>query len=424
MKILMINLHSSRNAGDDVLTRVSVDLLQRHFPNAQITLAMNDPESYAGPGVTVGSFMSWIKPVAGSTADRAAGFLALPFSPVAGIVYRALGLSTLKIVPRRYRPLLQAYFEADLVISAAGNFLYSGGRFGFALLMSLYVMAFAWLIGKPIYTMPQTVGPIERRHERWLLSWMFKRVRLVYVRDPISRTLLQELKVWHAGCAVAPDVAFVFPGDSESTGLEVLQTAGTAPHTPRLGVTLINWQAQNRTFRQQEVYETAVAAAARAFVTHTNGQVILFAQVRGPTPAEDDRIPAQRVAAMLADLGDQVVLIEQEEIPAAALKAAYGLMDIFIGTRLHSNIFALTAGTPAVMIQYQYKTRGVVQMLGLEEWVVEIEQVSAALLTEKMLALWARREVVEREIQQAVTAVARQVEQIGAHIAADFRTLS
>ena len=46
MKILLVNLHSSRNAGDDVLTRVTVDLLLRYFPEAKLTLAMNDPDSF------------------------------------------------------------------------------------------------------------------------------------------------------------------------------------------------------------------------------------------------------------------------------------------------------------------------------------------------------------------------------------------
>lgn len=117
------------------------------------------------------------------------------------------------------------------------------------------------------------------------------------------------------------------------------------------------------------------------------------------------------------------MLIEEANVTAEALKAAYGLMDIFIGTRLHSNIFALTAGTPAVMLQYQYKTRGVVEMMGLEDWVIDINEVNESNLSEKLVGLWIEREVVKRRIHQAVQETIQQIEQVGVLIAADYEAI-
>ena len=61
-KILLVNLHSSWNAGDDALALEAVRQLKEQFPRASFTLAMNDPESYQGEGKAVGSFSSWVKP--------------------------------------------------------------------------------------------------------------------------------------------------------------------------------------------------------------------------------------------------------------------------------------------------------------------------------------------------------------------------
>ena len=61
MNILIVNLHSSHNAGDAVLTRVSVQQLKDSFPDPTIILSMNDPDSYEGVEATVGSFVSWLK---------------------------------------------------------------------------------------------------------------------------------------------------------------------------------------------------------------------------------------------------------------------------------------------------------------------------------------------------------------------------
>lgn len=424
MKILIINLHSSRNAGDDVLMRVSIDLLRHNFPGAEIVLAMNDPESCPESEISVGSFTTWVKSQDSFGKETIVGFFALGLSAFVALLYRFFGVKILSISPHRFRPLLNAYFESDLIVSSAGNFLYSSGRFGFAFLINIVTIAYAVLLGKPLYAMPQTLGPIKYFWEGWLLGWVAQRMRLVFVRDPISVKLLQAVKGWHDGCLLVPDVAFLFPGGEQARGQKVLDTAVAHTYTPRLGVTLINWQAQNRQFQGQKAYETAVSASIRIFIEQTNGQAILFSQVRGPTLAEDDRIPARRVHKMLADLGDQVVLIEEENVTADSLKAAYGLMDIFLGTRLHSNIFSLTSGTPAVMIQYQYKTWGIMEMLGLEEWVIDINEVSTLSLSEKLMSLWLQRQAVEKKILEAVTMTIQQIEQIGILITADYKTLS
>ena len=64
MKILVTNLHSSRNAGDHVLLQVALQQLYAQFPGSSITLAMNDPESYkdrldSGNEAVVDSFFAW-----------------------------------------------------------------------------------------------------------------------------------------------------------------------------------------------------------------------------------------------------------------------------------------------------------------------------------------------------------------------------
>ena len=72
----------------------------------------------------------------------------------------------------------------------------------------------------------------------------------------------------------------------------------------------------------------------------------------------------------------------------AELQTAYGQMDLFVGTRLHSNIFALTAGTPVIAIAYYYKTYGIMQMLGLSEWVLDIRTIADQELEQRLELLW------------------------------------
>jgi colanic acid/amylovoran biosynthesis protein len=59
-------------------------------------------------------------------------------------------------------------------------------------------------------------------------------------------------------------------------------------------------------------------------------------------------------------------------------------MDVFIGTRMHSNIFALISKVPVVAIEYEHKTRGIMRDLGLEHLTVAIEEAQFPNLKEKV----------------------------------------
>jgi colanic acid/amylovoran biosynthesis protein len=423
MNILIINLHSSRNAGDDVLTRVTVDLLSRNFPQARLTLAMNDPESYQGKGKTVHSFMTFLKRPGAPNKNLFASIWYLWLSLMTVLLFRFSSKKFSGWASQSQKELLEAYFEADLVVSSAGNFLYSSGKFGIAFLIAIYTNVFAWIAGKPLYMMPQTIGPLNRRWERWLVRWLIRRMRVVFVRDAVTRDLLQSMGVWHERCRLVPDVAFHFKGRKEP--MKELESFGydiPSLNRPLMGVTLINWQAQNRLFTKQDVYETAVSNTIRAFIEKTNGTAILFSQVCGPTLAEDDRVAARRVYKSLADLGNHVIQIDNV-LPSDLLKSAYGLMDIFMGTRLHSNIFAMSEGTPAIMIQYQYKTLGIAQMLSLSHWVIDINEISSEKLTQKLFELWDQKKDVHQQICLSMAKINEEIEQIGQSIVKDVQTL-
>ena len=419
MKILIINLHSSQNAGDHVLTKMTIQQLQTSFTLPLLTLAMNDPDSYTGGNVTLGSFTTWLKSPHGKW--RMKGVFGLLFSIVIVLLYRLTKRQFLFLIPVGKRQLLKAYFDADLVISSAGNFLYSSGRFGIPFLLAIYALAYAIFSGKPLYTMPQTIGPLRKRWERWLIREIVSRMRLLFVRDAISQFKLEEMGAWYEHCHLAPDIAFTLESTPHKQGLQLLQKNGvTMSPQPLLGVTLINWGAQNHLFTGQEAYEIAVAETIRFFVNEYGGKAILFSQVTGPSISDDDRIPAQRIKHLLNDIGTHVIFIGGTPTPET-LKSAYGQMDIFIGSRLHSNIFALSENTPAIMIQYQPKTRGVIQMLTLESWVIEIEQITAISLINLTQKLWNEQSNVRQHLREIMPSLIQQASSIANKIALDIK---
>ncbi|MBW7883455.1 MAG: polysaccharide pyruvyl transferase family protein [Caldilineaceae bacterium] len=424
MNILITNVHSARNAGDSVLLEATLAELRAVFPGATITIAMNDPKSYRPrhDERVVAAFMDWFKATsAGTGAWRLGRVLLAPWllgqSLVVALTQRWWGRPAALPRSGARRELLLAYCQADLVVSCPGNFFLSGSGIGIPLLLAILALAYGWLAGKPLYMMQQTIGPLRRRRDQLAVRWVLERVRIVLLRDEVSRATLTEIGLEHPSCHVLPDLAFLYQG-----GGDVRPFAATlAPRNERpfLGMTVINFGAHNRFFRHQARYEAAVAAAICTFLRRHGGTVFLFPQVHGPTYAEDDRPPARRVAALAGDLAANVVVIE-DEWPASPLQAAYGQMDLFLGTRLHSNIFALTAGTPVLPIAYQYKTHGVMQTLGLDHWVLDIDSVDAQQLTERLEQLWQQRAELRAYLATTIPAIQQQARLAAQWIRRDF----
>jgi colanic acid/amylovoran biosynthesis protein len=184
-------------------------------------------------------------------------------------------------------------------------------------------------------------------------------------------------------------------------------------------MTIINWGKQHSGFDFQAEYETACAEAIRWFIAQAKGKVILFPQVFGPYLSQDDRVPARRVAESLNGLSDSIITVE-EPIPLEQLKSIYAWMDVLIGTRMHSNIFALSEGVPVIMIGYLPKTRGMAEMFGIEEWCVDIGEASGNELISRLQKYWEKRvywpEGKEAEFRRLISST----KQVGAWVHEDY----
>ncbi|MFZ5917802.1 MAG: polysaccharide pyruvyl transferase family protein [Chloroflexota bacterium] len=379
MNILLIHLYSAQNLGDDAIMYETLRGLNEIYPDARVTLAASDPDSwrkYRGV-MTVGSLTTWVARL--DEGRWRARVLAVPLY---------LFLLTLSVLLHRFfrlrllfgseekRRLLLAYYTADLVLSCGGGNLYAHAPLSPFFLWSLLTLALALGLGKRVIMLPQSVGPIEGRFQRMAARLLFDRVAWMLLREQRSIDFVQRVMHLRRQPVLLPDLAF---GPTPAVASPV-DLAGSQDG-PRIGVTVIDRAVQVRAFSGQETYEAAVASALIRLSRDRGASLYLFSQCNGPNLAHDDRWAVRRLYHRLQEQGVGAAVFDAFD-SSLALKSAYASMDCLLGSRMHSAILALSGAVPVVLIGYQPKSFGVMESLGLEQYCCDIETVTADRLYE------------------------------------------
>lgn len=266
----------------------------------------------------------------------------------------------------------RAIDRADLVVGCGGSYLhdlYAGNLH--PRLATIHACA---RVGKPFVVFGQSIGPLDSPLSRTAARNALEDATWICVRDDASARTVRGLGVT-TPLHVGVDAAVVGK-----------VTPGRASHRAVLGVTVRGWHFPSG--GTQAAYEDAVVAAVSAWQRQTGETVRFLANCTSfGGYAQDDRVAARRVAAQL---GPWAEVVEDDALPFDVVRGQAGACDLFLGTRMHSLLFATTAGVPAVGVAYEFKTGEWLEQVGLGGAWVPIEAPTG--LTEKVLDAWARRD--------------------------------
>ena len=386
--VLMINFHSTRNAGDLALLLSNRQLLQEAFGDPRIIVSANWPneEAYAEYGFEVVP-SPWAlsgvhpeNPLLKQVADLICTYAALWWhrhhqAPIKGPA------------DQLWKHLHAAYAAAEVVVGVSGNQFYSSGRYGWPFPATYASVSLTQAFQKPLYVLPQSIGPLRRKWERRMLAKGYGRARHVFLRDSISLRLASELGLPPEKVSYAPDPAFDLQPADPGQANELLQAFGVDMAKPKLGVTVIAPMGRSLITAEVENYYSVLEHTLTRFLLSFPAQVVLFNQVSGPTANENDGEAATKLCSRLKAQGLDAVHINRA-IGPAQLKACYGLMQTFLASRLHSGVFSLGMNVPTVFIGYLYKTRGMLEALELENKVIDLRNLNDQDLWEKLSYTW------------------------------------
>lgn len=406
MNILLLNAHSSQNAGDLAILEQSIHCLRTAYPQANITVTINDEQGSLPKGVSyIPSLTRWLVQLDNQGNWRWRKILLLPYTIllfIFALAYRILNLP-LTTQEVNQRKLLKAYYQADLIAVIGGGHLYARHKLNISFIWLWVGLAFCIVLGKPLIFLPQSFGPLPGNFQRGLLSWLLNRSTLTAAREYRSLRLLHQIGVTKANL-VLPDLAFAM--DTQGSSPYIAKTTDR----PIIGLTLMDWGSQNDKFTNQANYEAAIIALISLVQQQYKASVYLFAQCTGPTPDQDDRRIARRLIEQLPDQSN-VQLVDAVLSPSE-LQCAYQQLDMLIATRMHSAIFALNNCVPTLMIGYLHKSAGLMEQLSLPNAQIDINQVNPELLTSRFEQIWQARQTIQNHLQQRIPAMRNTLAQL------------
>jgi colanic acid/amylovoran biosynthesis protein len=391
MKITITNAFSLEQKGDSALLAGTIQKLRETFPDAALTAQIM---GRTNPGDTFENVPIMDSPIYIATARDIPKSLKL-FRMLYVVAASLLWATLVRALKLRHHPRLflsprlhqacASIAGADLVVPVAGGYI--AGRPSLISSINIVIVLtpiwVAHILGRPVVHFSQSIGPLGNAFQRFLVRHTLRRARL----EGVSTNFALGLGLNPARVARSIDAGFWFQPDPRFQLKDAFEPGNTpSPNKPLVGITT----KEHLSPAAQARYERELAAFADWLVTHQHMQPIFVPQITSPALQEDDRILGRRVRGLMQH--PEGAFNIEKNLTNHQTKSLINSLDYMVGTRFHSVIFALTGYIPSMAIEYEHKTSGIMQDLGLQRWIIKMEAVTAPGLIAMFTALVAGRE--------------------------------
>lgn len=267
----------------------------------------------------------------------------------------------------------------------------------------------------PLICLPQAWGPFRKAAVAAHTSEICRRSRLVFARDGVSARYLDAL-LQGSGVTVedAPDIAFKFRGAPPQVGGGILSGAGVQlGQRPIVGLTP-NTRIYDRTRGEGQMneYVAFMARVVRHCIQHWGAQVVLIPHEisMADRPKRDDRFLCSLIELASAPSGRCISLSSCQT--SEQTKSIIGHLDILIGSRFHSLVFALAAALPVVAVGWAHKYEQLMGLFGLEGHAVEHRHLDFEVARKLLDRVWANRGQTSAQVSRALPAIEQRVDRV------------
>lgn len=388
-KILIPNATSPRNIGDQAMLHVLLDLLKKTHANALITVHSTDPHLYKKTVANKidNTLYSWAVFSKRNTLTR----LNRIFKLLLQYVLLRVGIDRFTI-DHTLRSLIEDYKKADLIVFVGNGYVRSrkGVTESLNLLMLLMLFQFSKLTKAKKIVAPLSFGPFAYAWQERLAKKCINNLDVVSAREKFSFELMEKNHIKN----------LVLSTDHSLLVKKRMKKNKNYSTYNILGFTIRKWFNKEK----QESFEKMFAEGIVKFAKDKKIFVQPIVQVDAPEFGDIDIHITQKIVRKLRKEKVKVKPIKVIGSLDQGLRIYSGI-DFLVGMRMHSNILAATQGVPFVGISYEYKTEGIMNSLGIQEFCITGEHLTGNKLRTLLNNLYKNKSTVIKRINDSIESI-------------------
>lgn len=304
-----------------------------------------------------------------------------------------------KIVSEEKKQSIKVFETADAVFVKGGGLLqtYGGITSTYSMYFWVYHIILAAALKKPVYVMPNSMGPFEGPGVKWIARFALRKCKMVTSREVFTQKKVREelgLKIENY-----PDLAF-FLKKTEIEKKDIFQRYQLPSDKKLVAITVRPYRFPKAENPEDAYRKFKIEISLFIKWLYESGYMpVIVEHTLAINSHENDAACIRDVTAMLDNYMYRI--ISDKTLNCRDLKAIYGMCDYIVGTRFHSVIFSLGCGVPSIAISYVgNKTLGIMHDIGLDDYVVAIDDVSCEALKKRFEQLLREEMIVKKKINR------------------------
>jgi len=285
--------------------------------------------------------------------------------------------------------------QASVFISGGGGLLQDVSGKGYSILYYLSLIFLAHLFNIPSIIYAQGIGPIRQKFNKRLISWIFKTINLIIVRDEPSGNLLKELGIEGSMIEVNADPSFLLKKAeipetiNKKYRFNKISKSDNIKNTKNIGIVL----RKCKKFKENKKNITEDFAKIADYLIDKYQANIFFI----PFQVDADLDFMKKIQKKMKS--SSAICIEEEFRPDQML-SLFEKMDLVIGMRFHSIVFAALEEKPFIAIEYDPKVRYLVNSLDISEMLINIDQLTVKTIDNKLQYINVNKEKFKSKLRQ------------------------
>jgi len=330
MKLIIAGNYGAHNLGDELILEGILTAIRRIKPAAEITILSEKPQETKN------------KYEVHCLKKFPAGFRSLFF----------------RLLNGDFKKTSKAVKECDFFMFGGGG-LFDGTTLKGMIIWAVQA-AFAYRYKKPVILYAQSVSSIDSKLKRWIVKKVFGKAVFISVRDENSKEILKDI-IKGKQVYIMPDMIF---------RIEDFKQTRTPNSQNKVLICLkkIEWM-------KEELKASIIEFANNLLRENMTVEFLPFA-------IEDEKY--------LNEIADKITQKEKIEIHRFTedknrISEIFQTADFVLGMRLHGVLMAIICGIPFIAINYNPKVENLLKSVGLEENLIEPEDVDSETLITRFL---------------------------------------